>query len=429
MKLLHKYTWVFLIIILIAAGVGAGMLSLSLSDADQTVDNVKVGDTLLNNISIEDARLIINRYYGELSKKGVLAIEIDEIPFTIPYSDIDVDFDINKTMEYLAAQLPQNSMEQYFHVTSSENNITPIFTYNSGKLVRRCEEIFSHYEFEPVSESYRIEDGALKILSSSPGIDIDYKLLEQELGNRIFNHDEILKINTNNSLIFVKVFNDSVYDENFDTIANKSSVEYDSNLREKTESVFASFDNVLVEDGKEINMSSLIDFSQFDNDMERDLLNRLASTLYQVALPLDGIKVLNRKPAERPVSYVRPGLEAVIEGEEANLVLQNETGSDLLILAEISDKQFKLYIVSPGAVKTGALVVEERDYIPPSVITIVNESMSPNATRVVSDGVPGFTASVTRVVDGISQNISQDKYLPISKTIETGAKPEHTGSK
>ena len=103
-------------------------------------------------------------------------------------------------------------------------------------------------------------------------------------------------------------------------------------------------------------------------------------------MPLDGIKVLNRKPAERPVPYARAGLEVVIEGEEADLVLKNETGSDLLILAELSDKEFKLYIISPGPVKTGTIEVKEG--LRPSVITIVNESLSPNTTRVVSEESP-----------------------------------------
>ena len=224
--------------------------------------------------------------------------------------------------------------------------------------------MFSHYEIEPVSESYKIEDGELKIYPSSPGLDIDYKLLVQELGNRILIRDEILKINTQNSPIFAKVFKDLIYDKTFDTIANKSTVEYDSSLREKLERILASFDNVLFESDHEIKLSSLVPFSQMDNDVERDLLNRLASTLYQATLPLDGIKVLNRKPAERPVPYARAGLEVVIEGEEADLVLKNETGSDLLILAELSDKEFKLYIISPGPVKTGTIEVEERDYVP-----------------------------------------------------------------
>ena len=118
MKTIHKYTWVFVIIILMAAGIGAGLLSLLLSDARPVVDNVRVGDTLIRNMPIEEAGLIINDYYEDLNKNGALKIEVDEIPFTIPYSDIDVDFDIEKTMEYLVDKLPKNEMEQYFRGTS-----------------------------------------------------------------------------------------------------------------------------------------------------------------------------------------------------------------------------------------------------------------------------------------------------------------------
>ena len=64
------------------------------------VDNVRVGDTLIN-MPIEEAGLIINDYYEDLNKN---VFEIG-VPFTIPYSDIDVDFDIEKTMEYLVDKL------------------------------------------------------------------------------------------------------------------------------------------------------------------------------------------------------------------------------------------------------------------------------------------------------------------------------------
>lgn len=429
MKSIHKHTWVLLIAIFIAAGVGAGLLSLLFSDANLRIQNVKAGDILINDASIEETRSIINEYYDNLSKKGGLEIEVDGILFGIPYSDIDVNFDIDKTMENLISRLPRNKMEQYFQDFLNGESVTPYFTYNSGKLAQRCEELFSHYEIEPVSESYRIENGSLNILPLSAGIDIDYKVLVQNLGGKILSHEASIKINTNNSPIFLKIFGNSAYEQVFDTVSSKASVEYISNVREKTANTLEIIDNVLIDEGMDITLSSLIDFYQFENDMERDLLNRFASALYQAVLPLNGVEVLNRRPAKRPVSYAEPGLEAVIEGEDPDLVLRNETGSAFLLLTELFDKEFQIYIVSPGVINKGTIVVEEGDETPPPIITIVNESLSSNETRLVSQGVSGLTVTVIRVVDGKEQIISQDKYLPISKVVETGEKPTNTGSK
>lgn len=429
MKPTNRFIWVIVIIFQMILGTGVGLLFLSNTDVEPRIISNKVGEITLEDVSIEESQQIISQYYSDWIKNGSLKVEIDNIPFSIPYSDIEVKIDIDKTMDNLVASLPKNSLETYFYDTSRENVLVPVYTYNSGKLVRRCEELFSQYETEPTPESYEVENGILKAIAGSPGLDIDYKLFEQELGKRIFNPNGALSINRNNSSILLKVFSEPIYDEIFNTIASSSSINYPRDLGNITESVFDRFDNVVVENGAEIKLSSLLDFSRFEDDMERDLLNRLATVLYQVALPLDGIKVINRKPAQRPVSYSQPGLEAVIEGEEADLILKNETGNALLLLAEISDNEVMLYFASTGSVKSGLVTVEESDYVAPSVITIVNGSLSPNASIVISEGIPGFTAHIIRTVDGVSEEISKDKYLPISKTVETAARPENLGSK
>lgn len=405
------------------------MLVLSVSKTQPQFTNIKVADIDLDGISIEEGRQVLDEYYHEQIKNGSLIIEIDGTPFSIPYSDIDVKVDMNKTIENLAASLPSSVLEKYFLDSSKINTISPIFTYNSGKLLRRCEELLSHYETESVAEKYWIGNGTLVVTPGSSGLDIDYKILEQDLKDIILSHNKSLKVNINNSSIFIKVFSEPFYKETFNTIITKSSVEYSPDIKGKVKTSIKSLDSVIIEKGQELSLNSLLDFSQFTNDIERDLLNRLATALYQAALPIDGIKVLNRRPALRPVAYTQPGLEAVIDGEEGDLIFKNDTGNTLLLLTETITDSFKLYFVSTGPIKTGTITVEEKDHVPPSVITIVNESLSSGTTRVVSQGIPGFTACVSRTIDGISEEISRDKYLPVSKTVETGSRPEGKGSK
>lgn len=404
------------------------MLLLSATKTDSGVVSFKAGEIELNGVTVEYAREVISDYYTEQINNGELKIEINGIPFSIPYQDIDVNVDIDKTIENIKNRMPENGFEKLFSGSISYD-AAPVFTYNSGKLIRRCEELLSHYKTEPVGEFYKIENGSLTLVPGIPGLSIDYKKLEQELRALIFASDGPFRININDSPVVIKKLAEPVYKEPFNALVSNSNIEFDSDLNEKVINAKNSFDCTIVENNHELRLDTILDFSLFSGDMEEDLLNRLATALYQAALPIDGIKVLNRKPAQKAVSYAEPGLEAVIEGEGANLVLKNETGKPLMLLSDITLDKFYIYVASTGDIATGTITVEKKDIVPPPVITVVNTSLSPKVTRVVSEGIPGYTAYVTRTINGKTEEISRDKYQPVSRTVETGAKPVSSSSK
>lgn len=428
MKFTNKSIWALLIIIQIILGTGVSLLLLSATKTDSGVVSFKAGEIELNGVTVEYAREVISDYYTEQINNGELKIEINGIPFSIPYQDIDVNVDIDKTIENIKNRMPENGFEKLFSGSISYD-AAPVFTYNSGKLIRRCEELLSHYKTEPVGEFYKIENGSLTLVPGIPGLSIDYKKLEQELRALIFASDGPFRININDSPVVIKKLAEPVYKEPFNTLVSNSNIEFDSDLNEKVINAKNSFDCIIVENNHELRLDTILDFSLFSGDMEEDLLNRLATALYQAALPIDGIKVLNRKPAQKAVSYAEPGLEAVIEGEGANLVLKNETGKPLMLLSDITLDKFYIYVASTGDIATGTITVEKKDIVPPPVITVVNTSLSPKVTRVVSEGIPGYTAYVTRTINGKTEEISRDKYQPVSRTVETGAKPVSSSSK
>lgn len=428
MKFTNKSLWAFLIIIMILLGTGSGLFLISVTQPESENVTVKTGGITLDGVSIENANEVLTNYYSKQIEEGMLKIEINSASFSIPYQDIDVKVDIDKTIENMKERMPKNGLEELLSEAISLE-AEPVFTYNSGKLIRRCEELLAHYKTDPVDEVYKIENGSLTLTTGMPGLSVDYERLEQELKNMIFASIEPYRININDSPVIIKAPSKRVYKEPFTTLVSKSNIEFDSDLNEKIINTKNSIDSVVIENNQELRLNDILDFSEFSGDVEEDLLNRIATILYQAALPLDGIKVLNRKPAQKAVSYAEPGLEAVIEGEGANLVLRNDTGKPLMLLSEITSNRLNIYFASTGEIATGTLAVEKKDIVPPPVITVVNTSLSPNVTRVVSEGIPGYTAYVTRTIDGKTEEISRDKYQPVSRTVETGSKPVNSGSK
>lgn len=428
MKQIKNYIWILLIIVQTILGTSAGLLLLSVSKTEPEIINTNVGEISLNGLTPAEAEGIVSDYYKEQIKKGILVIEIDGTPFTVSYSDIDVKVDIQKTIEVLENNQPKDSLEKLFSDSGEATELIPVFTYNSGKLLKKCEELLSHYEKEPVADSYTVEDGILVNTPGIPGIKIDYAYLEQELKGMLFAANTPLKLYSDSSVVFIKAL-DTENNEPFTTIISNGGVNIDLRSINVVENYTLGMQGVIVDNGRELSLKSVLDFSKFTGDVEKDLLNRMTTALYQAALPIVGVNFTNRIPAKMPVSYSQPGLEAVIEGEGSDLVMKNNTGKPLMVLIEISEDLFKAYIVSSGEIKTGTLSVEKRDEVPPAVITIINKSLSPDETKVVSEGVPGYTAYVFRTIDGVVEELYHDKHLPISKTVESGEKPSFSPTK
>lgn len=421
MKLLKKYFWFFIILLQAFIGICAGFIMMASQSADHLSGSYS--GKLHTKTSLKD-------YLDDQLKTGSLAVEIDGKLVSIPYSEFEVSVDIDKTFDNLQAALPDNGIEQFFSSETADAHLKPVFTYNSGKLRKSLEEIFSAYEKQPVAESYGISHASLLHVPPVSGIKADYELLEKELSVKIFaQSNEPYRIDSKASPVFVEMKGGSVYPEPFVTLVSNAEVQLEIGYENKAKVTLESLQGIVIKDTEEVSLKKLLDFSVFSNDVDKDILNRIATALFQSAIKLDGIKTLNRKPASRPVSFTEPGLEAIIEGEDADLLMRNETGKPLMLLFEITPNALSFYVASTGEIKSGMLIVQKKDPVPPPVITSVNKTLSVNDIKVVSDGVPGFTAYVSRVVDNNQTELHHDKYQPISKIVETGEKPINSSIK
>ncbi len=430
MKLFKKYAWISLIILQAFLGIGAGMLCLSSIKVDAVTANTKVGQLSVGDLSFKEAEALLTDYYRQQTETATLVIEIDQKATKIAYSDLDISVDIDKTIENLKISVPQNALSQFFSNSGKEISIQPVFSYNSGKFLAKCEALFSPYETVAIPEHYSVEDGLLKLIPQTPGRVMDYVRLEQEIKAMFFVANAApYRVDTQTSALFAEAPAKSLYKEPFTTLITQAHIPLDSGLLEKIDQDIKALNGLIFEKGQDIDLKALIDFSRYQSDVEKDLLNRIATALYQAALPIDGVNVFNRKASQRIITYTEPGLEAVIEGEGANLLMKNGTERPLMLLVNGTDDQISFYMASTGELKSGILIVQKRDEVPPPVITSVNKALAPSITKVISQGTPGFTVYVSRLIDDDRKELYKDKYQPISKIVEVGEKPILTGSK
>lgn len=430
MKLIKKFSWTSIIVMQTLAGILVSVLFLSFMKADTVPADMSVGSLPIGGFTLDEAGNAISDYYNELIKSGKLVVEIDGKASEIAWTDFDAAIDTNKTIENLKNSIPGNGLGLFLSGLDRGKALKPELTYNSGKLLTYCEKLFSPLERAPVSEHYEINNGQLRFVPQVPGIKTDYDLLEKELREKLLSlSQEPYTVDTSNTLLLKEQPGGSIYKEPFTTLVSSAKISFDGELDKKVQNCLEPMQCLIFENGREIDLNKLLDFSDFDSDVEKDLLNRISTALYQSALPLDGIKVLSRRPSKRVVSYTQSGLEAVIEGEDANLVLQNDTGRPLMLLTEVEHGAMTFYMASTGELKSGILIVQKKDEVPPPVITSVNTALSPGTTRVVSEGAPGYTAYVSRIVDDEREELYYDRYLPVSKIVETGGRPIFTSDK
>lgn len=430
MKLFRKFPWIFVMMLQAFLGIGAGLLILSSVKINAVSTHTQIGGLSVDGMSLEEAKAALTNYFDQKIETGILSIEVDKKLYKIAYTDLDVSLDTDKTLESLRASMPKTGLNDLISGQAEGICINPVLNYNSGKLMAQCETIFSVYENEAILERYEVKEGVLRFIPQQPGIKVDYSQLEQALKTKMASlSPEPYTVDTQSATILVKSTMQSPYSETFTTLVSKAQVPLDKAFAQKARESLNTLDGQVIIKGGEINLGKLIDFGTFSTDVEKDLLNRIATALYQSALSIDGVKKVNRRQSQYPVAYSEPGLEAVIEGEGANLVLNNETDRALMLLYEIKENSLTVYIASTGELKSGILFVQKKDEVPPSVITSVNSDLKKGETKVVSEGTPGYTVSVSRVIDDEREELYNDKYQPVSKIVETGEAPLVNSSK
>lgn len=419
-KLNIRYFWFCIIIFQIIIGVGTGFLVLSAVETETIINNISIDNLNLKGLTLAEAEEAINDYYSSFPDSN-LTFHIGENSFTIPYSDIEARVDAEKTIEAIKSIIPENGFNQLFVSPDKEYIFNPVITFNAEKLKKVCRPVFSPFEIEPAAERYDVEDGVIIYTPQKLGIKTDYEMLIKEIEKHLNSslRHESLKIDINSSSIFVENYIDKKYEDKFSVIVSKAEIPF-PDITEVQE-FLNSLHGVVFKNNEEINLRNLLDFSQFSNG--KDILNRIASGLYQSALKIEGIEVLERNPSRHSVSFTEIGLEAVIENDDHNLIMVNKTSSPLMLLIEHNENTATFYMVSDKTLRSGILIVQKEEEIPPPIITSVNEKLSPNKNIVVSEGNPGFTVSVSLIIENDRIELYRDQYAPVNKVIETGKSP------
>lgn len=425
------WAWLIFIIFQVFIGTGSGLLALSGGEAGEYPTGTTVRDCDIGGLTYNEAVKKLEEHFGFAIGHGKVEISVDGSVFGIPYSAIDTRFDAAKTLSAISSGLPQSKLDVLIMGEGKPGEYDPVITFNTGKLTAELEEIFGIYEREPVPDVYRMDGGKLIYIPVTAGVRIDYDALVKRISGSITSLDRNpVSIGSDDAEIFAAYSGSgSVYGEEFLVMVSNSSIPLGLTDRAEAEEIVKSLNDSVVQPGESLRLSDFVDLSAKQSEGWRDLINRTATAVYQAFLPIRGIVTTNRRQSDIALPYSQAGLEAVITGENGDLVLENGTGQSLLIMGEIYDGSINIYVVSPVEIPCGLLAALKKDIVPPPVIYNVSGDLAKGETRVLAEGSEGYSVDVVRIIGNEREELYTDHYEPVSRIVEIGGTPINMGGK
>lgn len=419
------------ILILAFLGSCAGVFALSRYRVDRLPEGTYVSGIGIGGMNYLEAKERLTDYNDFLMDKGRLVLSVGEERHVISYESIDARIDVEKTLDAVFAILSGNALNSLVAGGNPRNEYESRVSYNEGKLSSETERIFGQYSRDPEPPSYRIEDGKLIYSPGASGIRVDYSALGERIAGHLatLNQEELV-ISLDDPEIFTEVFPDTGDGTvKFRVIVSESHVSLGDTGVEAEDEIPESLDGIVVRPGEMLALSDILDFGLLSSEGRQDMVNRVATAVYQAFLPIKGIKPANRRPSDTALPYSEPGLEAVIRGEDGDLVLENATDQPLMLLCEIKDRNLHCYVIAPQDVPSGVLAAVKKEVVDPPVIYTVSSDLKKGESRVVSEGRQGFTVQVERIIGNERETLYIDRYHPVSRVVEVGENPLQTGMK
>ena len=151
-----------------------------------------------------------------------------------------------------------------------------------------------------------------------------------------------------------------------------------------------------------------------------DSPSRAASAVFSAMLAVRGVTVVERHPAPYAANYAAPGQEAMAGDGIGNLVLRNDTGLPLLLMAEASQGMLQTAVFMVLTEAPATLFSDVTETTEPPLILSPTRELAPDEVRIVAQGRAGMDVDVYRVDGSGKTLLHTDHYPPQNRVLEVG---------
>lgn len=409
--------------VLAVAVPSATLLALPVKEASVALE---IPGLSLTDLPLQEALNQTEAFYKSIVSDGFLVFEGNGERFQIPYNSIWLQFDTARVQWALEKSRYQNRFYEMIGKRPPLVESTFAQPYVNEALFREkllpAQEI---YRTQAVNARLVLQQGAISVVPHTDGREFDVNqaipyILEQLKADPARG---IILSEDATPWLFTAVSPDRTTEmlQGYAQVYGLTQGTVPEGKTETLISLIQSIDNKIIEPGSSFSFresSSVI--------RETDPLQQLvASIIYQLILPVQELRVIDRKAAKQPISGIEPGFEVSLEnGGDLQFTNTSDRAFMLVFQMDQDGKLNAALVGEPGL--TAGTIRTETAVIQPSVIYSQDNTLPKDIQKVTEPGKEGLSVKVYRVTEDETVQLYEDVYQPVHKiiTVGTGVKKE-----
>ncbi|GAA0239554.1 VanW family protein [Metaclostridioides mangenotii] len=385
------------------------IMSLNISN-DKVVKNTYIGNVEIGGLTKEQAKQEIQKNY----KFQDIKLEYDGKEWYIAPSQIDIDFDLNKTVENA---FNSNRKDGYFtnlkntisYCFGSKNTVLAVISYDETKLKNEMNAISKDINREVENATINVNE-QVTVVPEKNGrkLDIDksIKTLKAQVGKGKF--EDKLAVNEEQA----KVKKEDLKDINT-TLSSYSTTFSTGQVNRSYNIAIASksLNNIVLKPGEEFSFNKTTGKRIKSNgyksapviengEMQLDYgggVCQVSSTLYNSVL-LSGLDIVHVKNHTIPSSYVIKGRDATVADSGIDLLFKNSFDHPVFIKSHVDGNTLYTEIYGNKADMKDVEITTSVDGVSPTGYKRVNDpSMPAGKEKIDKNGRNAYSVSTYRI--------------------------------
>ena len=395
----------------------ATLLILPAKDASVTLE---MPGLTLKDLPLREAINQTDDFFKSVVSEGFLVLEEYGERVQIPYSSIWLQFDTTQ----IQWELEKSQYKNRFFEMIGKRPLQP----GSASAQPYVNKALFREKLSPIQEICRIDAQNARLVLQQGGVSII-----PETDGREFDADkaisyvlEQLKAEPTRGIILSEGTTPWLFTtirpeitartlQSYTQIYGQAQGTIPKGKAEALISLLQSIDNKMIGPGGSFSFRESISlFSETD-----PLQQLVASIIYQAILPVEELRVTDRKATNQPVSGIEPGLEVSLE-KGGDLQFKNTSDMPLMLVFGLEqDEKLSVALAGKPGLTVGAIRTESVK-IQPSVIYSQDNTLPKDTKKVTEPGKEGLSVKVYRVTEDGPVQLYEDVYQPVHKIIAVG---------
>lgn len=425
--------WLLTLVVTVQAGLAgfAGFGLLVSRPAGTLSPGARCGDLLVGGMTAEAARSAVMADPLSAGVPERLDITLDGDPFPVAAADIGIEIDTAALDQMLTARQADSSWDRLLAGFSvpADTDAEPVgvpLAVEAGLLRAEADTIAAAFDREAWDAQPRLDGSTLVVEPETIGRTLDMPAfaawLTAALGKGRMPRDGALPLDP--SADGASVYATELPAVLSDTfmgmrVAGSGQVDMVEGFGDDARLLSKQLDGLLLAPGDTLDFNRRITPAA-DSLGSIDSPSRAASAVFSAMLSVRGITVVERQPAPYAANYAAPGQEALAGDGIGNLVLRNDTGLPLLLLAQAADGTLRVAVCAALTEAPATLFSDVTETTEPPLILSPTRELAPDEVRVMAQGRAGMEVDVYRV-DGSGRTLLHtDRYPPQNRVLEVG---------